>query len=285
MVSRKLWQTREKVIYMEMQKRRTHCILFYSCPFRLSFHRQQLPPPWVWPPDPHFPAPSPPCNETHYSGWGGQGWGMDHVHSSYPVLPSTDHPLCSPSIPRISLSVSAYFPTMGVGIFLIGKISSHLQLPAREAGPFFDSCFPFFLFLASCEEIFLVLLGAWSLPLMFSRHSGTTVPFVDVLLIWGGQNILWHCLSLGMEWKLTFSSPMATAGFSKFAGILSAAHSQHHLLGFETAQLEIPSPLLALFVVMLPKAHLTLHSRISGSKVITPSWLSGSWRKIPFFFL
>ena len=30
---------------------------------------------------------------------------------------------------------------------------------------------------------------------------------------------------------------------------------------------------------MLPKAHLTLHSRMSGSRwVITPSWLSGSWR-------
>ena len=42
---------------------------------------------------------------------------------------------------------------------------------------------------------------------------------------------------------------------------------------------EIPSPPLALFVVMLPKAHLTLHSRMSGSRwVITPSWLSGSWR-------
>ena len=41
----------------------------------------------------------------------------------------------------------------------------------------------------------------------------------------------------------------------------------------------IPSPPLALFVVMLPKAHLTLHSRMSGSRwVITPSWLSGSWR-------
>ena len=43
----------------------------------------------------------------------------------------------------------------------------------------------------------------------------------------------------------------------------------------------IPSPPLALFVVMLPKAHLTSHSRMSGSKwVITPSgyWRSGSWR-------
>ena len=40
-----------------------------------------------------------------------------------------------------------------------------------------------------------------------------------------------------------------------------------------------PSPPLALFVVMLPKAHLTSHSRISGSRsVITQWWLSWSWR-------
>ena len=59
--------------------------------------------------------------------------------------------------------------------------------------------------------------------------------------------------------KLTFSSPVGTAEFSKFAGILSASLSQDHILGFEIAQ-------LALFIVMLPKAHLTLHSRISGSR-------------------
>ena len=41
----------------------------------------------------------------------------------------------------------------------------------------------------------------------------------------------------------------------------------------------IPSPLLALFVVMLPKSHLTLHSKISVSRLMmTPSCLSGSWR-------
>jgi len=40
----------------------------------------------------------------------------------------------------------------------------------------------------------------------------------------------------------------------------------------------IPSPPLAFFIVMLPKAHLTSHSRMSGSSwVITPLWLSGSW--------
>ena len=41
----------------------------------------------------------------------------------------------------------------------------------------------------------------------------------------------------------------------------------------------IPSPPLSLFLVMLSKAHLTSHSRMSGSRwVIIPSWLSGSWR-------
>ena len=38
--------------------------------------------------------------------------------------------------------------------------------------------------------------------------------------------------------KLTFSSPVDTAEFSRFAGILSAAFSQDHLLGFGIAQLE-----------------------------------------------
>ena len=44
--------------------------------------------------------------------------------------------------------------------------------------------------------------------------------------------ILWLCLSLGLEWKLTFSSPVATAEFSKFANILIAAFKQHYILGF-----------------------------------------------------
>ena len=41
----------------------------------------------------------------------------------------------------------------------------------------------------------------------------------------------------------------------------------------------IPSHPLALFIVMLSKNHLTLDSRMSGSRwVITPSWLSRLWR-------
>ena len=45
-------------------------------------------------------------------------------------------------------------------------------------------------------------------------------------------------LSSRLEQKLTFSSPVATDEFSKFAGILSVALSQQDVLGFEIAQLE-----------------------------------------------
>ena len=46
----------------------------------------------------------------------------------------------------------------------------------------------------------------------------------------------------------------------------------------------IPSPPLALFIAMLPKAHLPSHSRMSGTRwVITPSWLSGSKFSKPGF--
>ena len=51
------------------------------------------------------------------------------------------------------------------------------------------------------------------------------------LLVWkwaqfyGSFNIICHCPSLDLEWKLTFPRPLATAEFSKFAGMLSAALS------------------------------------------------------------
>ena len=45
----------------------------------------------------------------------------------------------------------------------------------------------------------------------------------------------------------------------------------------------IPSPPLGLVIVMLPKAHLTSHSRMSGSRWVTPPlWLSESLRSFLF---
>ena len=65
--------------------------------------------------------------------------------------------------------------------------------------------------------------------------------------------------------------------FPNLLGILSVA-----LLSVTESPFRIsgiPSPPLAVFIVMLPKAHLTLHFRMPGSRwVITPSWLSGPWR-------
>ena len=47
----------------------------------------------------------------------------------------------------------------------------------------------------------------------------------------------------------------------------------------------IPSSPLALFIVMLSKAHLTSHSRMSGSRwVITPWWLSELWRSFLYSY-
>ena len=75
----------------------------------------------------------------------------------------------------------------------------------------------------------------WSLAW---RILSITLQACEMSAIVQSLNILWHCLSLELEWKLTFPNPVGTAQFSKFAGILSAALEQHHLLGFEIAQLE-----------------------------------------------
>ena len=97
-------------------------------------------------------------------------------------------------------------------------------------------------------------------------------------LTWGKMcdsvDILWQCHSLGLDWKLKFSSPVSTGEFFKFPGILSVALLQSHLLVCEIA----PSAPLVFSIVLIHKDGLTSHSKMSGSRgVITPSWLSGSW--------
>ena len=54
----------------------------------------------------------------------------------------------------------------------------------------------------------------------------------------GSLSTLWHCLSLELNENLNDLWPVTTAEYSKFAGLLSVAVTQHHLLGFEIAQLE-----------------------------------------------
>jgi len=97
-------------------------------------------------------------------------------------------------------------------------------------------------------------------------------------------NILWHCLSLALPF---FGIGMKTNLFQSCGHCWVFQICWHIECSTLTASsfrswnssAGIPSLQLALFVVMLPKAHLTLDSRISGSRwVVTPSWLSGFWR-------
>ena len=92
--------------------------------------------------------------------------------------------------------------------------------------------------------------------------------FLGIVLLW--------------DWKKTLFLVLWPLLFSKFAGILSAALSQHHF-GILNNSSGVLSPPPALFVVMLPKAHLALQSRMSGSRwVITPS--SGSWKSFLYSY-
>ena len=66
----------------------------------------------------------------------------------------------------------------------------------------------------------------------------------------GSLCIPWHCLSLGLKWKLTFSSPVATADFFNCWYIEWSIFSASSFRTWNSST-GIPSPLLALFTVML----------------------------------
>ena len=68
--------------------------------------------------------------------------------------------------------------------------------------------------------------------------------------------------------KLTFSSPVATAEFSRFAGVLSAALSQHHLLGLEIAQQEAREVPKLFFFWFLRQRHFRARRRCRISNVV-----------------
>ena len=107
---------------------------------------------------------------------------------------------------------------------------------------------------------------------IWNEHNCVVVEtFIVIAFLWDWNEnwpfpVLWSLLSFQICWHIVCSTFTA----SSFRIWHSSA--------------EIPSPPLALFIVILPKVHfpkvhLTSHSRMSGSRwVILPSWLSGSWR-------
>ena len=102
-------------------------------------------------------------------------------------------------------------------------------------------------------------------------------------------NILWHCPFWGLQWKhlFQFCGHCWVFQICWHTECSTFTASSFRIWNSSTG---IPSPPLALFVVMFPKACLTSHSRMSGSRwpwlyVVTLSWLSGSWRSffVQFF--
>ena len=140
------------------------------------------------------------------------------------------------------------------------------------------------------------MLAIWSLvPLHFLNPAWTSgssrftycwsLPWTILsitLLVWkmcSSLNILWHCFSLGLEWKVTFFQSCGHCWVFQKCWHIEWSTFTASSFRIWNSSAGIPSPPLALFVVMLPKAYLTSHSRMSGSRwVIIPSWLSGSWR-------
>ena len=121
---------------------------------------------------------------------------------------------------------------------------------SQESSRYFSGTLLFFWWSGGCWQFDLC-------PSAFSKFSLKIWKFMIHILLKADLKNYKHCFASlwdecncavswafsgvaffgGLEWKLTFSSPVATTEFSKFAGILSAAPSQYHLSGFE-AQLE-----------------------------------------------
>ena len=96
--------------------------------------------------------------------------------------------------------------------------------------------------------------------------------------MWDEYNcaVVWAFFGIAFLWDWNENWPFPVLWpLLNFPNLL-AYWVQHFIWNNST---RIPSPLLALFIVMLSKAHLTSHSKMAGSKwVITPSWWSGPWR-------
>jgi len=101
-----------------------------------------------------------------------------------------------------------------VDVFL--ELHCFLHDPLNVGNLISDSSAPLKPILYIWKFLVYVLL---KLSLKDFQHNLQHVKWVQLYSSW---NVLWHCSSLWLEWKLTFSSPVAIAEFSKFAGILSA---------------------------------------------------------------
>ena len=92
-------------------------------------------------------------------------------------------------------------------------------------------------------------------------------------------NILWHCFFFGIGMKPDLSQSCGHCWAFQTCWHIKCSTFTASSFRNCNSSAGIPSPPLALFIVMLPKAHFPLQSRMSGSRwVIASSWLSVSLR-------
>ena len=111
----------------------------------------------------------------------------------------------------------------------------------------------------------------------FEHYFATMWDECNCVVVWTffGISFLWDW---NQNWPFLFLWPLLSFQISWHIECSTFTASSFRIWNSSTG---IPSSPLALFVVMLPKAHLTSHSRMSGSRwVITSSWLPGSWRSL-----
>ena len=108
----------------------------------------------------------------------------------------------------------------------------------------------------------------------FEHYFASMLDECNCVVVWtfSGIAFLW-------DWNENWPFPGLWPLLS-FPNLLTYWVQHYHNIIFRiwNSSAGIPSPPLALFVVMLPKAQLTLHSRMSGSLWVIILWLSGSWR-------
>ena len=127
-------------------------------------------------------------------------------------------------------------------------------------------------------------LNIWKFTLHVLLKPGLRILIITSM--WDECNcvVVWAFFGIAFLWVWNENWPFAVLWpLLSFPNLLAYCVQHFHSIIFKiwNSSAGIPSPPLALFVVMLPKAHLTSHSRMSGPSwvwVITPSRLSGSWR-------
>ena len=147
------------------------------------------------------------------------------------------------------------------------------------------------------------ILAIWSLVLLPFLSLNIWKVMVHIVLKPGLENFvryfasMWHECNCVVVWAFLalpfFGMVMNTDGFQscghcclfQIFWLIECSTFTSSSFRIWNSSTGIPSSPLALFVVMLPKAQLTMHSRMSGSRwVITPLWLSGSWRYFLYRF-